>query len=221
MENKGGYIYLLTNPSFPEWVKIGYADNVEERVKELNRTECTPFAFRIYATYRVDERLKDIDIHNMIDVINPKLRSIDDVDGKIRKREFYLLSPEDFYAMFESMAKAHGCMDRLVRYEKSKEEKSDEKIAIKAETVAKNRHHFKEIEFYSSLTGKMYVGKAHENGTLLIYEKDSGEEVVNNANPSKKAIIGKAIIDLGGTTSYGDTTYQRYHKLMKLVGDKK
>ena len=28
MEQKG-VIYILTNPSFPEYVKIGYADNVE------------------------------------------------------------------------------------------------------------------------------------------------------------------------------------------------
>ena len=27
-----GYIYILTNPSFPEYVKIGYADNVEKRL---------------------------------------------------------------------------------------------------------------------------------------------------------------------------------------------
>lgn len=54
-----GYIYILTNPSFKDYVKIGYADNVEERVKQLNSSECTPFAFRIYATYEVNARLMD------------------------------------------------------------------------------------------------------------------------------------------------------------------
>lgn len=52
MENKG-YIYILTNPSFKEYVKIGYADNVENRLRQLNNSECTPFAFRVYATYEV------------------------------------------------------------------------------------------------------------------------------------------------------------------------
>lgn len=28
MDNKG-VIYILTNPSFPEYVKIGYADNIK------------------------------------------------------------------------------------------------------------------------------------------------------------------------------------------------
>ena len=35
MKEKCGVIYILTNPSFPEYIKIGYADNVEERVKEI------------------------------------------------------------------------------------------------------------------------------------------------------------------------------------------
>ena len=27
-----GVIYILTNPSFPEYVKIGYADDIEKRL---------------------------------------------------------------------------------------------------------------------------------------------------------------------------------------------
>lgn len=42
MSNTEGYIYILTNPFFPPYVKIGYANNVEARVKKLNQTECTP-----------------------------------------------------------------------------------------------------------------------------------------------------------------------------------
>ena len=45
MKANKGYIYILTNPSFPDWVKIGYADDPIKRVEQLNRTECTPFAF--------------------------------------------------------------------------------------------------------------------------------------------------------------------------------
>ena len=50
-----GVIYILTNPSFPQYVKIGYADNVESRLKQLNNSECIPFAFRIYSTYEVED----------------------------------------------------------------------------------------------------------------------------------------------------------------------
>lgn len=77
-----GVIYILTNPSFPQYVKIGYADNVESRLKQLNNSECIPFAFRIYATYEVEEHLTDLKLHSLIDQLNPNLRSIDEVDGK-------------------------------------------------------------------------------------------------------------------------------------------
>ena len=53
MTEKNGVIYILTNPSFPDYVKIGYADDIDKRLKELNRSECIPFAFRVYATYEV------------------------------------------------------------------------------------------------------------------------------------------------------------------------
>ena len=54
-----GYIYILTNPSFPQYVKIGYAGDVKQRLDELNRSSAVPFAFRIYATYEVDSALSD------------------------------------------------------------------------------------------------------------------------------------------------------------------
>lgn len=44
MEHKG-VIYILTNPSFPDYVKIGYADDIDKRLKQLNRSECIPFAW--------------------------------------------------------------------------------------------------------------------------------------------------------------------------------
>ena len=36
MNDKKGVIYILTNPSFPDYVKIGYADNIDKRLKQLN-----------------------------------------------------------------------------------------------------------------------------------------------------------------------------------------
>mgnify|MGYP000032586658 CR=1 FL=1 len=65
--DKTGVIYILTNPSFPEYVKIGYADDIDKRLLQLNRSECIPFAFRVYATYEVNSRLSDLKIHSIID----------------------------------------------------------------------------------------------------------------------------------------------------------
>ena len=87
METKG-VIYILTNPSFKDYVKIGYADDINKRLKQLNRSECVPFAFHVYATYEVSDRLSDIQIHNIIDSLNPNLRAIETFEGKKRVREF-------------------------------------------------------------------------------------------------------------------------------------
>lgn len=137
-ENKG-VIYILTNPSFPEYVKIGYADDIDRRLSELNRTECTPFAFRVYATYAVKARLTDLKIHEMIDRINPALRSIDNVDGKKRVREFYAMSAEDAYLMFEAMAEIHGTTDLLVKIEPDKKQAEAEETAKEVKEIAKER----------------------------------------------------------------------------------
>lgn len=128
-----GVIYILTNPSFPEYVKIGYADDVDKRLQQLNRSECIPFAFRIYATYEVETRLTDLKLHNMIDKINPNLRSIDNVDGKKRVREFYAMPPETAYEIFETIAELGGRKDKLHLYDLSDEEQKSEELAQEIE----------------------------------------------------------------------------------------
>ena len=128
VENKG-VIYILTNPSFPQYVKIGYADNVESRLKQLNNSECIPFAFRIYATYEVEERLTDLKLHALIDQLNPNLRSIDNVDGKKRVREFYAMSPEQAFSILETIALLGGRKNRLKLWELSEEQRQDVELA--------------------------------------------------------------------------------------------
>ena len=128
-----GYIYILTNPSFRDYVKIGYADNVEERVKQLNSSECVPFAFRVYATYEVNSRLMDKKVHTIIEKLNRGLRSVEEYNGQKRVREFFAITPEDAYAIFEAMAEIHDCQGKLKKWELSKDSIREEALA---ETVA-------------------------------------------------------------------------------------
>lgn len=128
-----GVVYVLTNPSFPEYVKIGYADDLNKRLKELNRSECIPFAFRAYAVYEVSERLSDIAIHNMIDSINPNLRAIETFDGKKRKKEFYAMTADDAYAILETISTISGTSNRLHKMTPEGHEIIDEQIASEVE----------------------------------------------------------------------------------------
>ena len=108
-----GVIYILTNPSFPQYVKIGYATDAKQRLDELNRSTAVPFAFRVYATYEVDSALSDKKLHSILDKLNPELRSTEEVDGKRRIREFYAMTPEDAYSILEAIAEINNYSHRL------------------------------------------------------------------------------------------------------------
>jgi len=135
-----GYIYILTNPAFPQYVKIGYANDVNERLKQLNRSECIPFAFRLYAYYKVDQRLTDIKLHTMIDKINPGLRTIDDFNGKKRVREFYAMKAHDAYTILETIASLNNLKENLVLVEPSLEDIEKEEEAIEIRTKRSVKH---------------------------------------------------------------------------------
>lgn len=139
MTEKKGYIYILTNPSFPQYVKIGYADDVEKRLNQLNRSECIPFAFRIYATYEVQSRLSDLKVHSIIDKLNPNLRSIDEFNGQKRIREFYAMAPEDAYAILEAIAEINGQTDKLQKIAMTAEEQAAAETAEEVEAEHKER----------------------------------------------------------------------------------
>lgn len=133
MSNKG-VIYILTNPSFPDYVKIGYADDIDKRLRQLNRSECIPFAFRVYATYEVNSRLSDLKLHSIIDKLNPELRSIDDFNGQKRVREFYAMKPEEAFAILEAMAEIHDCKDKLQLIVPNETEAKEEELAQEIDT---------------------------------------------------------------------------------------
>lgn len=138
MKNKG-VIYILTNPSFPEYVKIGYADNIDNRLKQLNRSECIPFAFRVFATYAVDSRLSDIKVHSIIDKLNPNLRAIENFDGKKRVREFYAMPAEDAYSILESIAEINGLTHNLQLITPNEDEEIAEEIAEQIATETQEK----------------------------------------------------------------------------------
>lgn len=165
---KSGVIYILTNPSFPEYVKIGYADDIKKRLTQLNRSECIPFAFRVYATYEVQSRLSDLQIHNIIDRLNPNLRAIENFEGKKRVREFYAMTAEDAYQLLKAIAEINGCVSNLKKITPNKTEKQAEEEAEEINTEMlerKNNFSFKkcgievgeEIEFINDSSIKCKV----------------------------------------------------------------
>ena len=210
--NKMGVIYILTNPSFPEYVKIGYADDINKRLTQLNRSECIPFAFRVYAYYEVPKRLTDIKLHSMIDKLNPNLRSVEQFDGKERKREFYAMSAADSYSILETIAEINDMKDRLHLVEASDSEIEKE---IEAEEIRTKR----------SYTALPKLDWLINKGVINI-----GDEVYVINHPSETATIIDAknvkydgiVMSLNafGCKVTGWTAIQSY-AMMKIVGGTK
>lgn len=84
-----GVIYILTNRAFQNLVKIGYADDLNKRVVQLNSSDALPYLFEIYAYYTVPSRLTDLKLHSLIDKLNPSLRTRSVVNGRARVRDFF------------------------------------------------------------------------------------------------------------------------------------
>lgn len=130
-KEKTGFIYVLTNESFHKanWIKIGYAEDVDKRVRDLSNTS-VPLPYEVYCTYEIPRvnGTKDPDklVHKLIQKLNPNLRITPN-------REFFEIDPWDAYDMLSAIAEMHGRSDKLRRNEKNndiKTEQEDSEISI-------------------------------------------------------------------------------------------
>ena len=122
-KEKTGYIYVLTNESFHKenWIKIGYAEDVDKRVKELSGTS-VPLPYEVYCTYEIPriKGVKDPDklFHDLIQSLNPNLRIS-------QNREFFEIYPWNAYDMLFAIAQMHERTDKLVRNNDNTSGKND------------------------------------------------------------------------------------------------
>lgn len=103
------YVYIMTNPAYEGYVKIGSTKNsVEQRRQELSAPPGVMFPFEIYAYYETEKQLMDKSIHKLIDTINPELRAN-------KRREFYKMTNETAYKVLESIAECTGAQGKLIK----------------------------------------------------------------------------------------------------------
>lgn len=83
-------VYILTNESMPDTIKIGITDNLERRIKELDNTS-TPLPFEcFYAVEVEDASVIEKQLHQGLD------------DKRIRQnREFFNATPEQAKALLK------------------------------------------------------------------------------------------------------------------------
>lgn len=103
-------IYIMTNPAYPGYVKIGATSrDVEARRKELSSQTGVMFDFEIYATYETRGNLQDKNFHRIIDRLNPTLRAN-------AKREFYKMEPEAALDLLIAISEIAGDTDKVEKW---------------------------------------------------------------------------------------------------------
>lgn len=193
VKEKSGYIYVLTNESFhrENWIKIGYAEDVEKRVKELSGT-AVPLPYEVYCTYEIPriKGVKDPDklVHDLIQSLNPNLRIS-------QNREFFELLPWDAYNMLFAIAQMHDRTDKLVRNDANKsgqEDINDSEYSVEAlfptnSEIGKLYDKLKRIvlgenkELIESPRQNYVTFKLGKGNTVSLWPKDGWIEVVLNA----------------------------------------
>lgn len=128
-----GMVYILTNPCLDGWVKIGMTErnDIESRLKELNTPTNIPLSYRCYATYEVENpMIVEKSIHSLIDRVDNSLHAREQLsNGKIREREFFKISPETAFGIFNDIATLRGDRSCLKPYAPTEEQAQEEEIA--------------------------------------------------------------------------------------------
>ena len=115
-----GFIYIMTNPALKDMVKIGYAQNVEVRRKQLSTT-ALPYEYEVYATYETSGNLEDKMLHKMIDQLNDDLRVS-------KNREFFVMTAQEAYELLEAIATISGTKEKLVLVKEKAHKKPDQHV---------------------------------------------------------------------------------------------
>lgn len=128
-----GLVYVLTNPCLDGWVKIGMTErnDIESRLRELNAPANIPLSYRCYAVYEVeDPQLVEKHIHSIIDRVDDSLHARETLgNGRIREREFFRISPETAYGIFNDIATPRNDKEHLKLYVPTQQQAEEEEIA--------------------------------------------------------------------------------------------
>jgi len=148
-------VYILTNESMPDTIKIGITDNLERRIKELDNTS-TPLPFECYYAVEVENASAiEKKIHTGLD------------DKRIRhNREFFNATPESAKAILEIAEEMGG---KNVTPKEVIAETDQDKQALSEAKKRRGR-----IDYFGIL--------GIEKGTILTFSKDKSITCIISEN---------------------------------------
>ena len=119
------YVYILTNPAMPEWVKVGKSNNVLRRINDLNCT-AVPLPFECFACLKVPAD----------NVMNVE-RGLQTFLGYSfqKEKEFFRTSPERVLKYFETAQLLNPAYE-IIKGEDLEDESQTDKEKSAATTFA-------------------------------------------------------------------------------------
>ena len=138
MNNYKNCIYVLTNPLYAGYVKIGYATDLNARLASLNTGMLQNF--KVYCVYQTDVKNSDLEFHKIITDLVPILRAKVVNGQKIQDKEFFKFEPEQVYVLFLHIAKMTNTEDKLHKIQEENKEKSS--------TIQKKQKHTPQPKSY-------------------------------------------------------------------------
>ena len=183
-------IYILTNPQYPGYIKIGYASDLKQRLQSLNTGALVEF--KPYAVYETPKPLGDIEIHKIIELLNPILRASKFNGGKVALKEFFKLEPEEAYELFQHIAAVSGTEKKLYRVDENLNKIGD----IKGKEVVKKEEEIKQDTF---------VYEKCDFSKKLVKYRVYGEEYDYSKNTKLFLTLCNSIIQNIGTMKFNNT----------------
>lgn len=116
VETNKGVIYIIANTALPKQSKIGYADDAEKAVKQLNTKGMFKGNYTLYATYETDAVSDDKQVGKLLATINDNIGIVEIPDGKAGTAEYYVIKPEEAYRLLLTIARISGTQDNLKKY---------------------------------------------------------------------------------------------------------
>ena len=156
-------VYILTNPQYPGYIKIGYASDLKARLQSLNSGALVEF--KPYAVYETPKPLGDVEIHKIIELLNPILRASKFNGGKAALKEFFKLEPEEAYELLQHIAIVSGTEKRLYKVDENLNKivsVTDKEIVKKDTDIKQSKFVYEKCDFSKKLVKYSVFGEEYE-----------------------------------------------------------
>ena len=187
---KMNIVYILTNESMPDYIKIGMTGDLDRRLKELHNTSI-PFPFECFYACRVDDaRTVEKRLHEAFG--NMRVRN---------NREFFEMLPEQAYAVLELLSKEDVTPKDIV-LDASKENAKEVKTSLENAKV-KKRSKFKFQKVGISIGAEIFFSRDRSQNAKVASETNieyNGKET--SLSKAARKILG-CEYDVSGSEYWG------------------